>query len=65
MNLKNGEQSMKALFLAMVGKDIYYNFKLKLENHFATTPWPIITSYKKNVVRIWQKIADVDDGYER
>ena len=25
----------------------------------------IVTSYKKNVVRIWQKITDADEEYEK
>jgi hypothetical protein len=49
----------------MNAKDIQYQFRAAILKHFKGTGFEVMVGYKENVVRIWQKIADTEDGYER
>ena len=49
----------------MNAKDIQYQFRATLQKHFKGTGFEVTIGFKENVVRIWQKIADTEDGYER
>lgn len=61
--LIQGNQPMNAMFMSIFARECYSNFKIIMTNHFSdpcAEPWKVDCSYKSNVVRIWQKIAEYE-----
>ena len=57
--LRNGNNSMIAMFMAMFAQECFPKFNRVMKERFKDKPeWEIKTDFKTNVVRIWQKINE-------
>ena len=62
--LLKGNQPMIAMFMAMYAKENFPKFTETLVTHFDKVNhrnWSVISDFKSNVVRIWQKIAEYEN----
>ena len=51
-----GDNCKKALFITLFAQECYAKFNWLSTLHYENTPWTLKNDYKRDVVRVWQKI---------
>ena len=52
---------MIAMFMAIYATECFPEFREAFNKHFQGKSWQLVTDFKSNVVRIWQKIAEYEN----